>query len=1017
VRPQERGRVGFFLALGGAIALAQTVGLVAAEGLLLARLGVVALPATWLMASALTLGASLLYARRVGVERNDRVLVELLLLAVAIALALALAVTLAPARGLAYAPVALLCLQIAAQAILLGHYWELAGDYFDRLAIRRLRGLLTAGISFGAALGGAVALALAGALPPSALVAAWALLLAGVAVLIHRMRPALRRWSPLGLEDDAGSWAGVTSAARWLVRSRLGLALLLTAFAAIGATTIARLLSAETFVRAFPEERSLLRFLAVYLAVTNGIEIALPLQVVPRLVARLGVPGASLLQPLAMFMASLGLAVSPRLPAALAARASGELLENALASPVRSLIYEAVPLRFRARTSAFADGIVVYAALGVAGAALLLLHPLDRSTLAGLGVGVAVSALALQGTLRRGYDDALVAELRAGRLDLRSVGRELGRRELVRLAAVWRAGLGEAPSGDAADQGALLRPLLPLAAVLAERGLADDVRPGVEHRSPLVRAACVGALCAPDVLDETERRSILSRALDDASAEVRLAALGAVPEESSAPAAIAGRLFARLQDPDPKVRASAAARAGDLGVSVLRAGARDRDARVAVAALDRLPAALAAEAAARVGDGDPAIRAAALRFAARHPAALRLESQQLDDDLAHRDARVRRAAVRVLVAGEGPGAVPRLAQRLGDADAAVRREVVAAFGALGEAGHAAIAAALRAEPTTVARVAAYEALAAIGTPATRATLLLELRARVFEAWSSTLALHVLPRDGAPAERFLRAAESDALRSALRECFRILGQLEDPAVVLAVERTLFFGPERLRRGALEVLSHLGDRESAWRLVLLLEPGPLEAKLRDLSGFVTPLRSPADAVRRAARSPERWLRLAAARAAGALDPDKEKLMERLVFLREIPLFATLGLDQLEAIERIAREEEYVEGEEVVRQGDPGEQLYLVMEGELAVWHDWHGAAPVRLNTLGPGSYFGDIAILDRAPRSASVIVTRPSRLLVLEGMLFRELILERPEIAFEVFHVLAERLRAAEQRIAG
>ena len=91
-------------------------------------------------------------------------------------------------------------------------------------------------------------------------------------------------------------------------------------------------------------------------------------------------------------------------------------------------------------------------------------------------------------------------------------------------------------------------------------------------------------------------------------------------------------------------------------------------------------------------------------------------------------------------------------------------------------------------------------------------------------------------------------------------------------------------------------------------------------------------------------------------------------------------------------------------------------LVMEGELAVWHDWHGSAPVRLNTLGPGSYFGDIAILDRAPRSASVLATRPSRLLVLEGTLFRELILDRPEIAFEVFHVLAERLRAAEQRIA-
>jgi len=140
-----------------------------------------------------------------------------------------------------------------------------------------------------------------------------------------------------------------------------------------------------------------------------------------------------------------------------------------------------------------------------------------------------------------------------------------------------------------------------------------------------------------------------------------------------------------------------------------------------------------------------------------------------------------------------------------------------------------------------------------------------------------------------------------------------------------------------------------------------------------------------------------------------------MERLVFLRGVALFSNLSLDQLEAVERITREEPYVEGERVVQEGDPGEDLYLVMEGELEVWRGFEGKAATRLNDLGPGSYFGEMSILDNKPRSASVVTRSRSRLLVLEGERLRDLILEQPEIAFEMFRVLTARVRAAEARL--
>lgn len=142
-----------------------------------------------------------------------------------------------------------------------------------------------------------------------------------------------------------------------------------------------------------------------------------------------------------------------------------------------------------------------------------------------------------------------------------------------------------------------------------------------------------------------------------------------------------------------------------------------------------------------------------------------------------------------------------------------------------------------------------------------------------------------------------------------------------------------------------------------------------------------------------------------------------MERLVFLRGVALFSNLDLDQLEAVERIAREEPFVAGERIVREGDPGEHLYLVMEGEVTVWKGLEGGSPQRLNVLGPGSYFGEMSVLDHGPRSATVLASAASRLLILDGVRLQELILERPEIAFEIFRVLTARVRAAEARLAG
>jgi CRP-like cAMP-binding protein len=141
-----------------------------------------------------------------------------------------------------------------------------------------------------------------------------------------------------------------------------------------------------------------------------------------------------------------------------------------------------------------------------------------------------------------------------------------------------------------------------------------------------------------------------------------------------------------------------------------------------------------------------------------------------------------------------------------------------------------------------------------------------------------------------------------------------------------------------------------------------------------------------------------------------------MQRLLALRRVSLLSGLSLERLQAVERIATEAEYLKGEVIVREGEPGDELYLLVEGAVDVVKDAGTPAEARVNTLGAGGYFGEMAVLDGSPRSATVLAASDARVLVLAGARLRELVHEMPDLAFDLLRVLAERIRRAEERLA-
>jgi CRP/FNR family transcriptional regulator, cyclic AMP receptor protein len=130
-------------------------------------------------------------------------------------------------------------------------------------------------------------------------------------------------------------------------------------------------------------------------------------------------------------------------------------------------------------------------------------------------------------------------------------------------------------------------------------------------------------------------------------------------------------------------------------------------------------------------------------------------------------------------------------------------------------------------------------------------------------------------------------------------------------------------------------------------------------------------------------------------------------KLELLGNVRLFSTCNKRELARIASLVDEVEAPKGKVLVRQGDTGEECFVIAEGQAKATMRGRGSAVLR-----PGSFFGEMALLDQGPRSATVTAETDMHLLVLGSRQFSALINEVPTVAVRIMQGLAERLRAAE-----
>ena len=126
-------------------------------------------------------------------------------------------------------------------------------------------------------------------------------------------------------------------------------------------------------------------------------------------------------------------------------------------------------------------------------------------------------------------------------------------------------------------------------------------------------------------------------------------------------------------------------------------------------------------------------------------------------------------------------------------------------------------------------------------------------------------------------------------------------------------------------------------------------------------------------------------------------------KIDLIKKVPLFAHCSRAELAEVSKIADEIDLPEGKELTREGDRGREFFVLLEGSAVVRR---GGRDV--NELGPGDFFGEIALVSRVPRTATVVTTAPVRLLVVTAGSFRSLLDHSPRIQLRVLEALADRL---------
>jgi len=1038
----EERPVVLLIALALTPSLGGAIGSPAVEALFYRRFGVEFLPYMYMALGAMNFMVAMLITALLGRVSKRRLYLGL---PVAMAVVLALCRVLVGLDLTWFYPLLWLIMSLlwTLQATLI---WGVAGTIFDTRQAKRLFPLFGAGVILGIALGGLATGPLVGIVGTENLLLAWAttqlIALGVVALLAGRMEepyvPSWRSRPSIGAELQKGlATVRGSTLLRWFSVAAVLMAVL---FFSLG-FPFSKAVAAE-----FPDEDAITGFLGVFQGSLTAVALLASLFLANRLYARIGIMGA-IMGHAVIFLFGFGLL---SLVSVFTVLLAFRFLQMAWMQGVSTTAFQAtfniVPSERREQTRAFVDGVPRQLGIVLAGVLLAVgEQAIPQQIMFLIAASLALATTLVMWRARREYRQALVEALRAGQPQV-FIGEEQPFGRDAAAVEVATASLDDSDPAVRRVAAHILGRLDDVAQTEQLVALLDDE--AAEVREAALRALA-RAEAAPALLEVVS-------CLQDPVLDVRLQAIETLGQLAPFPAGLRAQLNPLLADPDPAVRVQAAGTLLTTGPheeaeTLLMDLARQAEPATRAAALKGLAEAesshaysLAAEA---LNDPQPAVRYAAAQAIQRADSARCLEP--LIEALADDDSYVRQ----------------------GVAEAAAK-----AVGQIGQPALNALLAALDEPRLEAGALLALERLpvAVPGQPLrqyVRARISSALRYHRF--WQAAIGWSAdgdeAESSGAdPALALLQRSLRDKALTQGQRALQAVGLLRDrTAIDLARENLASANPTQ-RANALETLDSVSERDLIQPLLALWEEE--QPQTSDATEVLLALLDDDDAWMRAcaallagrdddptvqarlqqlaADDPDEFVRETAREglgkpseglgkpseglgkpseglgkpvAAGRPGPQGEgamdtlptmTMMERILALRRVPLFADLGPDELKHLAAIAGEHYFADGDIIAHQGEPGDESYLIVSGEVRVI-DEDGPEPQELAVRQAGESVGEMAVISQEPRMASLVAKGPVHLLCVAQNRFESMLRERPEISLALMRVLIDRLRETQE----
>lgn len=824
--------------------------------------------------------------------------------------------------------------------------WGTAGLVTDTRRAKRLFPLFAAGGILGSVLGGLVTGPLAGRIGSENVLAVWAVSMLVTAALCASVLRVRR--SP-GRHHARGSSPLRQIALGFSFVRRSPLLVWMTAAAVLFSVLFFTLYLpfAQAATARYPDPDELAGFLGIYWAGVTAGAFIVSVLLANRLLAWVGAGTVIVVLPL-LYAGSFGLLLATTTFAmVVSTRFVVSVWLQGVASPAWETLVNVVPESRRDQTRAFLNGGPTQVGTAIAGLLQLVgQQVLSARQLSLIGFVAAGVTVVVARGIRRSYARALIDALRMGRPVVFEGGGFVGVPVVVEPDA---QAIDSARDAARSSDVRIRRLGVEVLAETEDVAVREALVAATADEDPAVRANALKGLAK---LSEPADRRIIERAMADEDPVVRHAAVLAL-----APSAERD-LATLLHDTDAAVAAAAA-------VALLMTDSRSE-------ALARLRGLLA--------DPEAGVRRDALIELGRADPE---EVRSLLSTYPHGEVpAVRGALLDTLALADPDAAIAASLESLQAEEPAVRAGALRVLSNLDLRSHAAEVRGV-AEEYTVMAVTDSELAAAIPTD-DGATLL--LRDAVVQRGR---------------ERAVVALSTLALMS------------DDRALIHAALENLDAGDALQLSNALEALEVTTDPALLRPMLALWEPMPPPPGLAGSTWLARTSTDDDPVVRACAElvADERDRRADLNQTARAQGDDMVKSrtsmspMERVLELRRIPLFAELSPADLHRLASVAHERSYHDGEVLADQDELGDELHVIVEGTVAVAHD--GAVVAR---RGRGEVVGELSIITRSPRVASLAAEGGVRTIAIGQREFESMIRERPEIALAVMRVLAERLSA-------